>query len=191
VFRKTRNYSSRTSQAFVRSRERINDDLNAIFARHAKEGLLQSGTTIKRGCSAFEDRTREALRAVHGEFSANIKSRGREWDRAMTAIGEALDTQISDAAEILSKAIKVAAGTVGPGSAPTEGPAVKATYALIASAASRLREEHNAFRDGWTSEPGKEWHQRHPIAYAIALLVLGAIAGNVIPIIAKAFGWSE
>ena len=108
----------------------------------------------------------------------------------MTAIGETLDTQISDAPEILSKAIKVATGTVGPGPAPTEGSAVKATYALIGSAASRLREEHNAFRNGWTSEPGKEWHQRHPIAYAIVLLVLGAIAGNVIPIIAKVFGWS-
>ena len=48
---------------------------------------------------------------------------------------------------------------------------------LISTAGGRLRLRLAEFRDGWTAPTPKQLKDRHPAAYAISLLIVGAFAG--------------
>jgi hypothetical protein len=50
---------------------------------------------------------------------------------------------------------------------------------MLATVSDDLRRELKAFQDGWTAPIPKSWQERHPVIYALALLVIGAIVGKI------------
>ena len=172
----TRDYAGRARQEFRRAAKIIaDDDLNRIFADQAAKGRAQSGSTVIIAVGAFEDCSRTALQNLQTQFSSQLEGRGREWRCAMEALDSALADHIHEAPEILSQAIKVATGNLGPGPAPTEGGVVTGFRDLVAKVAERLNEEQQAYHDLWTAPRGKTWIERNKFKYGIAAAVGGVV----------------
>jgi hypothetical protein len=144
-----------------------------MHADHAAKGLLASGATAKKAVKIFETETSAAITKAGGEAASIIQSRGAAWTKAMKAIHVALEQQIADAMEILAASLRLA--RIDRSTAT--GAAVQK---LIDEAAARLRAELTAFEDGWTAPKPKMWNERHPILYAVALLILGSLVGAAI-----------
>jgi hypothetical protein len=89
----------------------------------------------------------------------------------MAAIGAALETHIQSASEAVGPAIKLAGCEEGSGRREVDR--------WLAAVAVDLRAQLKDFNDGWTSPEPKGWHERHPIIYAIGLLIVGVAIGQL------------
>jgi hypothetical protein len=164
--------ATRAKSVFAQARARIGDDCDQMHATHAAKGLLGSGATVKLAVRAFHARSSEALKQLLEEIAKRVEHRGRAWAKAMSAVSLGLDEQIALAPEILAKSFKLArvSGTA------TE----QATAGLISKAGQDLHAQLAEFRDGWTAPKAKRWQERHPVFYALFLLVAGSIIGATI-----------
>lgn len=162
---------SRARTLLARARDDFANDIRAIAADHAARGLLQSGATAKRAKAAYKDRSTSSLTQVLNEVARRINYRGSKWKAAITAIGIALESHIELADELLEQAFKLAGCEDGDGR--------RAADALIAAVVADLRISLKEFDEGWTSPEPKGWQERHPIIYAIALLVIGVVIGQL------------
>ncbi|API58742.1 hypothetical protein BSL82_04950 [Tardibacter chloracetimidivorans] len=159
----------RADKIFARCRENVQDDINAILAEHSAVGRLQSGATITRTVRAFETRSAEALGTIFESVTTRTDHRGREWRKMLNDVQEALDAQMDAAPDFLKRTFLVA---------KKDGPQL--AEPLLAAARATLNGILAEFRDGWTSPRPKPWNERHPVIYAIGLLILGAIAGTAV-----------
>lgn len=174
ISRWKRNYAQRCADVLAGANQALRVELGDIVARHAAEGLLRSGATIRRAIVAFERHTLTAIEALEKEFALLIQSRGREWERAMNAIDAASRGQLRSAKHLLERPFRLAKGKAGD-PAPPGGAIANAIDDELRGVAERLSKRHTAFREGWTAPPGKPWHERHPILYAAFAAIAGAL----------------
>lgn len=90
----------------------------------------------------------------------------------MAAIAGALEDHLKTGIETIEPALNM----VG---APEGSSARRAAIEMLATVSDDLRSELKAFQDGWTAPIPKSWQERHPVIYALALLVIGAIVGKI------------
>lgn len=172
--RSKRNYAQRCVDVLADSNQALRIELGEIIARHAADGLLQSGATIRRSIAAFERHTTSAVQALEQEFSALLQSRGREWKRAMDSIDTALRGQLRSARHLLERPFRIANGKAGE-PAPAGSAIANAIDYELRDVGERLRKRHAAFSEGWTAPLGKPWNERHPILYAAIAAIGGAL----------------
>jgi hypothetical protein len=173
-----RNYEERFAAHLAKARGSIKEDCDAMLARHSAAGRLQSGSTLISAVSIWTDRTSEAVTAALAEFATLIEQRGTEWGRAMAAVASGIDTHRKEARADLAGVFRAANPRGGAG-----GSADQAVDARLDNAARGLREQAAAFRDGWTSPRPRSWNERHPVAFAILMALIGSaitLAGQAI-----------
>lgn len=168
----------RAVDVFTEAANKTLADCKAVMAEGSANGSLRSGDTAKSAVAAFEQRSEEALKQILAELANRVEHRGRQWRRDMADVGRALEYHLELAPEICSKAFDAAALSQSGRDAAGK---------LIGWAGDRLRKELAAFRDGWTSPQSKPWRERHAAWYAIGLLILGAIVGQVFGVAAQQF----
>lgn len=78
IGRAKRNYTRRCVDVFTDANQALRAELGDIIAKHAAEGILQSGATIRRAIAAFEKHTLMAVEALEQEFAILLQSPGRE-----------------------------------------------------------------------------------------------------------------
>jgi gas vesicle protein len=164
--------AGRANELFSLARSGTGTDIRRIFADHSAKGLLGSGATLKLAVAAYGQRTSAALKQVLDEVSNRINHRGRAWRKAMETIAGALEDHLKTGMETIEPALKMAG-------APEGSSARRAVAEMLATVSGDLRSELKAFQDGWTAPIPKSWQERHPVIYALALLVIGAIVGKV------------
>jgi len=145
-------------------------DSDAMLAKHSAQGQLQSGNTLIQAAKAWETRTTDAIELALAEFAGLIETRRGEWKRAMRAIMSGISEHRQAAPSSFEKIISVAAPRGGRG-----GSAEQAFLRLLDEAADRNAKRVTAFSEGWTSPKPRKWNERHPVAYALALAVVGAV----------------
>lgn len=169
-----RNYPQRCVVVFATANQGLRMEVGEIIAKHAAEGRLQSGATIRAAIRAFESHNLTAITALQQEFGNLIQSRGREWKRAMSAVDQAIEGQIRAARHLLERPFRIANGSPGY-PAPSGASIDTAIDDELRGVAKRLLEQHAAFSEGWTAPVGKQWRERHPIIFGALAAVGGAI----------------
>jgi hypothetical protein len=162
----------RAAVLFSQAREAIDTECRAMHAEHSAKGLLGSGATAKRAVAIFASQLSKALNQAMAEVAMQVEHRGKAWTVAMAVLSKGLETQIAGAQEVLAPSFRLAR-LPGPS-------AQKAVQDLIDKCGDDLREELRAFEEGWTAPKAKGWSERHPVAYAILLLLLGSLVGAII-----------
>lgn len=165
------NITERAKGVFAEAASQIAKDCKAMMAEHSAAGRLQSGATVIRAVEIFETRSTEALTQILDEVSKQIETRGTQWNEAMGAIGLALREHVGNAPAILEPPFKVS-GIIGKSG---EASAMQ----RIEAASSNLQNQLDAFRQGWTSPPSKPWNERHPVKWALGLMLLSSLTGAV------------
>lgn len=163
--------AERAKFVFGQARDRIAEDCNQINADLSAKGAFGGSATATLAIRAFQTRSSEALKQLLGEVAKAVEHRGRAWAKVMGTLSGALEEQIASAPQTLSKSLGVIRTISGSGE--------RAINDLIAKAGEDLRAELAEFRDGWTAPRAKRWTERHPVIYALFLLVIGTIAGAV------------
>lgn len=162
-----RQAAARFERPFREARRQFDLEVRAIFARHAADGLLKSGKTIKVVVRALDDATLAAVTDALAGIAAVTDHAGTGRKYMLAELEEQLlkhHVYIRDAArEPITR--------IGLGSD------FKHAVPLIEAAAGRHREKIADFREGWTAPAGKPWKDRHPFAFAIILAVIGIAVG--------------
>lgn len=162
----------RAVDVFTVAANQIVTDCKEIAADHSAKGLLGSGATAKRSVTAFESRSKEGLRQILGEVANRIDHRGRQWRREMAEVERALEDHICSAPELLADNFRLAR--------LRSAGAQDAANQLIEWSAQDLRKEFAAFRDGWTSPRSRPWRERNAAAYAVILILVGALVSQCV-----------
>lgn len=166
--------TARANSLFERARNDTAIDIRRILAENSAKGLLRSGATAKQAVAAYGKNTSTALAQLLDEVAKRINHRGRDWNKAMGEIGLALDAQFDLAGTTIEPALMVAGAS--------DGSARRAVDDMIATVANDLREQLTEFDQGWTSPNPMKWTDRQPVLYATALLLAGAVAGELVKI---------
>lgn len=166
-------YRERAWTAFERAVARMQGEFDPMLPEFAAKGRLGSGATIKAAIRVFEQRSAEALDGTLAEAAKLIEHRGRKWAAAMAGIVDALDQHLARAGDALKYPLQ-AGNRDG-----SEAAALRADE-LVSEAGTRLNTRLSDFRDGWTAPTPKLWKDRHPVWYALFLLVIGAVVGAAI-----------
>lgn len=174
LLRPRRNYAQRCVNVFADCNQALRMEIGEIIVRHAADGNLQSGATIRQSIAAFEKHTHTAIESLEQEFASLIQSRGREWKQAMASIDTAIQGQCRSARHLLERPFRITNGRAGE-PAPAGSAIDNAIDDEIRKVAEMLRKRHAAFSDGWTAPLGIPWHERHPILYAAIAAVGGSL----------------
>jgi len=137
---------------------------------HTAKGLLKSGATAKAGVRIYELEGETALRQALDEIGNATEHRGAQWKAAVQATQKALDDYAGAAPDLLKKTMDLAG---------ISGAAQRAIEGLVSRANARLQAAIDAYRDGWTAPQERKWNERHPMIYAVLLLVAGTIVGII------------
>jgi hypothetical protein len=164
------NTHQRAVEIFGAAASSISADCKAMLNEHAAKGILGTGATVNKAVDAFDARSKDALQQALNEVANRVDHRGRQWTREMREVERALGEHINSAPDLVADALH-AAGFPASTQNVVSG--------LIDASAQDLRMQFAAFRDGWTSPRSRPWNERHPMLYALALLVAGAVVGQL------------
>lgn len=163
-------FEKRSRDKFSLANQTLSSQIDAMIADHSAKGVLKSGATAKKAITLFESNTRAALDEILSEQAKLIEHRGREWTSAGLGIRAALEEQIASSKQVIERPLRMAG-------ANTDNAASKAVDGLLSDAGARLRSRLDEFLEGWSAPVPKGWNERHPIAYAVTLLLVGALVG--------------
>jgi len=154
----------RADDLFRDARDDMGDEILKLEARFAADGMLQSGGAIRSLVRVWRERTARALDDALQSASLKVTSRRREWSNAMDQVEQALLLHLDAAPSVLGKSL---------GKMSKDG--LTLAEPLFRDATRAHLKTLKAYRDKWTAPPAKGWHERRPVFYAIALLVIGAM----------------
>lgn len=163
-------FRSRASDLFTRMEKTIESDLNNMFAEHSAHGRLGSGTTALRAIEIFKARMSEALLQLQSEIASQVEHRGRQWRKACADVSAAIDDAKVKTPDIFANALKHSRVT---------GSGKRVFDERLSEAFNELHTQLRDFADGWTAPNAKGWHERHPVLYALLMVLAGALLGSV------------
>lgn len=159
--------SQRADELYRRAEEEVGEALDALRAKHAAEGLLQSGATIKRAVAIFREIALTTTDHALEQIDRRIEHRGRKWRSMVNDVEAAAERYFTCHHPELEKTLLLASRTGTHDAA-----------ALINNVHRDMMEKISAYREGWTAPRHKQWIERHPVQYAVALLIAGALVGE-------------
>ena len=162
-----RQASARYERLFREARRQFDLEVKAIVARHAADGQLQPGKTIKVVVRALDDATLAAISDALAGIAAVTDHAGAKRKRLLNALTESL---LAHHVLILEEA-RAQVKKLGLGS--DFRPAIPPIWA----ARERHDEKITDFREGWTAPAGKPWKDRHPIIFALIVALIGIAVG--------------
>jgi hypothetical protein len=157
----------RYSRLFASARRKFAHEVEAIFARHAADGLLKSGKTIKVVVRALDDATSTAIDDALAGIAAVTEHAGRRRKRLI----ELLSASLAEHHDLIEFAAGEAISQIGLGAD------FKQARPLIGIVKLGHGEKIKDFGEGWTAPVGKPWKDRHPILFAIIVALIGALIG--------------
>jgi hypothetical protein len=162
-----RQAAARYERIFREARRQFDQEVRAIFAKHAADGLLRSGKTIKVVVRALDEVTLAAIDGALAGISAVTEHAGRPRKKLLELLTASLTVHhglISEKARDALIQIDLTAD-------------FKHALPLIEVAKVRHRERIADFGEGWTAPVGKPWKDRHPILFALLIALIGAMVG--------------
>lgn len=159
--------TARYERLFRDARRHFDDEVRAIFSRHAADGLLQSGKTIKVVVRALDAATLAAITDALAGIAVVTDHAGRQRKRLVELLTASLAVHhglIIERAEKAISQIGLAAD-------------FKHALPLIEMAKVRHAETVADFEEGWTAPVAKPWKERHPILFAAVVGIMGIILG--------------
>jgi hypothetical protein len=163
-------FRERAKAHFTRNMLAMEMDIESMLSDHSAAGRLQSGATITAALRIFEEHSHRALDAVLSETAKLVEHRGRRWTAAMADISGALEDHLATARSRLDRTFKIADRQASPSVA-------RAIDEQLVEMGERLRTLVSDYSSGWTSPVPKPWKDRHPLIYAVVLLLIGALIG--------------
>jgi hypothetical protein len=160
-------YRQRAEANFQASCEAMSSAIAALTARHAADGVLQSGATIRKALAIYEEETSKALTQTLNEIAKHIEHRGRAWRTATIQVRSALESHLATTPAPIERALHFAVTT-------GDNAAKRAADTLLRASADRLRTQLTEFVDGWTAPKAKPWKERHPNLDRFVFLIIGA-----------------
>jgi hypothetical protein len=151
-----------------------------MTGEHNAAGRLKSGATAIVAVGIFEEHSGSALDQTLSEAAKIIEHRGWKWKAAMNGIDEALQDHLRRTREQIERPLSHAGIDRSPSAAA-------AVDRRIAAAGARLAFKLAEFRDGWTAPAPKLWKDRQPLAYAVLMLIIGAMVGLATPVLWERF----
>lgn len=164
------NYRARIDWHLQSATSAAQASYKAMLAEHSAAGRLQSGATLRRTVAIWSQCSDTSLATALTELGSVIERRGRRWSQAMADALAAVDEHRATAEAGMADTLKVA----NPPGGET-GSAMTAVRGLLDQAAEDMRQRVVAFRDGWTAPRPRTWNERHPIAFAMMMAVVGAV----------------
>lgn len=162
-----RQAATRYERLFREARRQFDLEVSAIFARHAADGQLQSGKTIKVVVRALDDATLAAISEALAGIAAVTDHSGAKRRRLLnTLIESLLAHHVLILAEARARITKLGLGSD-----------FKHAIPLIWAARERHDEKITDFREGWTAPTGTPWKDRHPIIFALIVALIGVAVG--------------
>jgi hypothetical protein len=180
VWGTTTKFRTRAAARFERGLHELQNALEKMTGEHNAAGRLQSGATAVVAVGIFEEHSASALDQTLSEAAKIIEHRGWEWKAAMNGIEKALQDHLRRTREHIKRPLSHAGIDRSPSAAAAVDQRIAATSARLAF---KLAE----FRDGWTAPAPKLWKDRQPLAYAVLMLIIGAMVGLAAPVLWERF----
>lgn len=158
----------RSARLFAEAAAVEGEKINAMLAEHSKCGRLRSGVTIQRAVAIVGEATNDALGTALDGIAKRTEARGRLWRSMIGEVEVELGAHLDAAPTRIHKTLQM----VPDGERLAEP--------LFQTVKQDMSNRVAEYREGWVAPTGRGWHERHPIAYAIALVILGGIVGQVV-----------
>ena len=155
----------KADRVFAAAAAKIVQGQKAMHADHAAKHLLRSGNTIVEAVRIYEAETSTGIDECADALAQRLESRGGAWNKAMGDVRDALAAHTAKGVELISSSTGIAA----------RGDPERLVTPLLEEANGRLEQRLRDFAEGWTSPKGRKWNDRHPVLYAIAMMVIGGI----------------
>ena len=158
----------RSARLFAEAAAVEAERINAMLAEHSKFGRLRSGVTIQRAVAIVGEATNDALMTALNGIAKRAESRGRLWRSMIGEVEIELSAHLDAAPTRIHKMLQM----IPDGERLAEP--------LFQTIKQDMSNRVIEYREGWVAPMGRGWHERHPIVYAIALVILGAIVGQAV-----------
>lgn len=172
-------FLARAQEVLRQAEKKAEHELDAMMAEHAAAGRLQSGATAKRAVEIFFIALSAASNQILDEIARQIEARGKEWERALRSVRQAVEQSVARFQPTLDRCFQKCGVAGSPAALSAIGKTQEERKA-------ELLRSVDAFTEGWTSPQPKPWHERNPKTYAATLVVLGAVAGQAVEALAAA-----
>jgi hypothetical protein len=144
------------------------EDCSALQARLGASGSFGGSPGVSFALKAFEARAIPAVEKMLQEIAHAVRTRSKEWYRLHEHAEELIDLFFGTLGDSAEAQMFRGSGVSGIGNrhAPVILGKLKGLITL-----------HGA---GWSAPEPEPWAQRHPIVYAMLLLIAGVVAGAVV-----------
>lgn len=168
-----RRAKARYERLFREAQRRFHLEMRAIFARHAADGHLQSGKTIKAVVRALDEATAAAISDALAGIAAVTSHAGLKRKHLL----DQLSISLTNHGAVIEQAAREAIERIGLGAD------FRHAVPLIEAASTRHVERITDFADGWAAPTAKPWKDRNPIMFAATVAVISGALG-------LAIGWA-
>lgn len=149
-------------------------DLAKAQAEMTHSGQANNGRSAFPLCAIYFDHTRRTLQACTDGIATKFPNDGRARKGAVAELRPVLQVHLDRGVDTVCEYLS------GRGS----------TREIAARHFNERRGDAEAdleqFAQGWTAPIAKGWHERHPVWWALLLLVVGAAIGQLAPVATKA-----
>lgn len=161
---------NRFDRVFARAKDKLDQDLEALFANHAAKGCLRSGATIKASVAVLDETTAAAVKESLAGIAAVTAHSGRKRRRLLAKLDSCIDAHLNGSEDIVRTRIE------GIGL----GDDFRHARPLIDKAALNQHAMVSDFKEGWTAPISRGWNERHPVYFAILVATVGAVLGAIV-----------
>jgi hypothetical protein len=163
----------KSDRVFAAAAAKIVQGQKEMHADHAAKHLLRSGNTIVEAVRIYEVETAMGIDACADAVAKRLEGRGRAWGKAMDDVRDALAAHTATGGKLVSSSTNIAA----------RGDPDRILTPLLGEANGRLEQRLRDYAEGWTSPKGRKWNDRHPLLYAVAMMVIGSIVTAAIGVV--------
>lgn len=161
--------SDRARVLFSQARQKTKSATKQVLAEHSRDGLLNSGKTVKRLVEIHNTMTRHAIREATESIGRRVQSRGRWWRGMIEDVRRELDTHITDAEQAMKSELQKVV---------TSGPNL--VEPLLIQAREQFHRDLEDYEQGWAGTPGKPWSERHKVLYTLLVALGGAASAKLV-----------
>ena len=152
--------------------EAFNDarvEMAKLQAQLARTGAQRNSRSVFPMSDVYLDHMSAALAKCLQGVDKRYLKRDKKWRKALEAVQAALEEKLNRGPKTVAHYLSNDLQTV---------PTIAEDH--FRRERGKLILEIDQRRDGWTGDAGKAWHERHPVIYALLLLLAGAVVGQVI-----------
>lgn len=157
------------AKEFAKARQNARVSLNSLFAGHIKSGAVNNSRQVFPLVDDYIGHGRAAVNDCLSSLDVfHNSSRGRRWKDDLSIVERELDSYLQDGTDIVTKYC---------GNAEIFAHAIE-PYLL--EQGEDLNHSIAERRSGWKGSRGKGWHERHPVLYGLAIMLVSVVVSTSI-----------